>query len=79
MDFLGQAGNSHLCLGIGPVRSSSSHRQPSPTVSRGTRSDQADVDRAWTLLRYEASRLHDEMRGSSGLLRIRARVKGRMA
>ena len=27
-------------------------------------SDQADVDRAWKLLRYEASRLHDEMRGS---------------
>ena len=25
-------------------------------------SDQADVDRAWTLLRNEASRLHDEMR-----------------
>jgi aromatic-L-amino-acid/L-tryptophan decarboxylase len=27
-------------------------------------SDQADIDRAWKLLRYEASRLHDEMRGS---------------
>jgi aromatic-L-amino-acid/L-tryptophan decarboxylase len=27
-------------------------------------SDQADVDRAWKLLSYEASRLHDEMRGS---------------
>ena len=25
-------------------------------------SDQADVDRAWELLRYEASRLHDKMR-----------------
>jgi len=27
-------------------------------------SDQADVDRAWQLLRYEASHLNDEMRGS---------------
>jgi integrase len=33
-------------------------------LSRNISSDQVDVDRAWQLFRCEASRLHDEMRGS---------------